>query len=244
MLSISDAVVARPPVKGEVGFRLTIPHLAVNAGERIGLIGPSGSGKSTVLELIALLLWPTSVERFTIMDHDAVSLLRKRDRDGLTRIRGGSIAYAPQNGGLLPYLSVFENARLAARLAGKTNRDAEISEHAERLGIQHLLQKKPASLSGGERHRASLLRMSAVGAPLIMADEPTAALDRKTAIGVIEQLTETAAASNASLICASHDVPLLEEYGFEILAVDVQEDADRVERRAKLTERSSIGASS
>jgi len=237
MLSITDAEVARPPVKGEMGFRLTVPQLALQAGERIGLIGPSGSGKSTVLELIALLLWPSSVRKFSILDHDAVPLLKKRDRDGLTRIRGQSIAYAPQNGGLLPYLSVFENARLAARLAGKEERDTEIYEHAKRLGIQHLLQKKPASLSGGERHRASLLRMSAVGAPLIMADEPTAALDRKTAIGVIEQLTETASSSNASLICASHDVPLLEQYGFEILSVEVEEDADRIERHARLSER-------
>lgn len=237
MLSIKAAEVVRQPEKGEMAFRLSVPQLTLRSGDRIGLVGPSGSGKSTVLELIALLLWPNLIGQFTVMDRDAASLLRNRDKDGLARIRGQSIAYAPQNGGLLPYLSVFENARLAARLAGKSNRDDAIDEHAERLGIRSLLNKKPASLSGGERHRAALLRMSAVGAPLIMADEPTAALDRKTAVGVIEQLTETAASSKAALVCASHDVPLLERYGFEILSVKVEEDADRIERHAMLAKR-------
>jgi putative ABC transport system ATP-binding protein len=228
MLDVIDAEVIRAPKAGERGFRLSAPRIRLAAGERIGIVGPSGAGKTTVLELLSLLRRPDRLDRFEICGEDVTPLLRRGDKDALARTRRRALAYAPQNGGLLPYLTVRENARLAGRLAGRPTSELElaIAETASRLGIGALLAKKPGRLSGGERQRAALLRMAVMARPLVMADEPTAALDRRTAEAVLSQLAETAADAGSGLICVSHDTALLERFGFRLATVRVSETAD------------------
>jgi putative ABC transport system ATP-binding protein len=238
LLRIEGATLLRRARPGELGFRLTVERFSAAAGARIGLIGPSGSGKSTMLELICLLLRPERIERFTLVGADAAPALRRRDLDAAARLRRGRLAYAPQNAGLLPFLSVAQNATLAARLAGVPGDglDRTIAERAAAIGLGDLLAKPPAQLSGGERHRAALLRMAAARARVFVADEPTAALDHATAEGVMRVMADAAEQADAALICASHDVAMLRRFGFALFEIAGREAEDRAERRATLAE--------
>lgn len=233
-LRIHGATIERPGGRGELGFRLELERFEAAAGARIGLVGPSGSGKSTLLELFALLLRPARLDRFEVDGADLTGAVRDGDADDLARARAAHFAFAPQHGALLPFLSVRENATLAARIAGRDEgaTAAAVDTTAKRLGVYDLLGKPPGRLSGGERHRAALLRAATSGARVIIADEPTAALDRRTAETAFAVLVESADRADAALICASHDEALLRRNDFRIIEVRNELDADGAMRVA------------
>ncbi|MEC9434749.1 MAG: ATP-binding cassette domain-containing protein [Pseudomonadota bacterium] len=243
-LIIRDAEIRRGAAPGELGFRLEVEALDVGFGERLGLVGPSGAGKSTLLELAALLAWPTRVGRFDLCGRSLADLICGRDADGAARERARELAYAPQNGGLLPYLSVRENALLAARLARKPMDGVgpRVETLAARLGIAALLDKRPNRLSGGERQRAAVLRMAVAEARLFLADEPTASLDRANGETVMAALVDAAEGAGAALVCVSHDRGLLERFGFELAEVTAELDAAGTERRARLVRRREVAS--
>lgn len=232
LLDVADLTLERPAPAGEAGFGLTLDRFTLEPGSLVAVTGPSGSGKSTLIELLALLLRPTRVGRFVLDGADLAKEVASGDLDRLARIRSGIFAYAPQNGGLLPFLTVRENASLAARLSGKPQEGlaARIETEAKRLGLRARLDEKPARLSGGERCRASLLRAMATEARIVIADEPTAALDRGTADSTLSALIDAVAAMGAALICVSHDVALMRRRGFELVEVMAVEDAKGVRR--------------
>jgi len=215
---------------GDGGFRLEIPDLTIAAGERIGVLGVSGSGKSTLLDLLGLVLSPTAAARFRFsvpggepLDVAAAWAARAQDRLGAARAR--HIGYVLQTGALLPFLSVAENILLSPRLLGQEvpawgKWRAEAL--AERLGIARHLAKRPDQLSVGERQRVAIARALAHRPSVVIADEPTAALDPETAARIMDLLLAIAAEDGTTMIVASHDWAGMRALGLRVLTPRVE----------------------
>ena len=232
ILHIENLLVRRvDDVNGRV-FELHVPEFAVGNLDRVCLVGKSGSGKSTLLETVALLLKPDGLSRFDLAPFGdgrflnlCSSLLQGRTSD-LSSIRAQTMGFVMQDGGLLPYLSVRENARLAANLSAKSKAQdiGELIETmAESLGLSEYLDRLPAKLSGGQRQRGAVLRALATLPRVLVADEPTASLDPETADDVLELMTQSARAIGASVLVASHDEQKMRKHGFDICPVVTDE---------------------
>src|SRR5262252_6835003 len=151
--------------------------LAINSGERVGIMGPSGSGKSTLLNLACGLDDPTSgVVRF-----EGAAISRLSD-DARTRLRRERIGMVFQTFNLLATLTALENASLPLRLKGMSRREADrrAKTMLERVGLGGRVTHRPDELSGGERQRIAIARALIFRPPILLADEPTGNLDSKT----------------------------------------------------------------
>lgn len=193
----------------------------VPRGAKLALIGESGSGKSTLLELLAMILEPTHGADFRFAPekgsvHDVSDLWRRRDADTLGELRSRHIGYVLQHGGLLPYLTVRENVNLSRRVLGLPDDDAACRLSA-RLGIEAQLDKLPAALSVGQRQRAAIARALAHDPPIVLADEPTAALDPANAERIFGLLVELAEALEVTLIVATHAQQLARSAGLTLV---------------------------
>lgn len=222
LVDLSGLRLTRPATRHGPGYSLTIPHFRLSAGDRIGLVGPSGSGKSSLLDMLALIRRPDAVTRFCLSGQDVTQVMLHGRLDRLTALRARHVGYVLQDGGLLPYLTVRGNALLAARLAGQHDRDA-ITVRARFLGMADLLDKSPAALSGGQRQRAAVLRGLASNARILLADEPTAALDAANAQTVIQLLADLPA--DRAVVVSSHNEDLLSQAGFRLLRIALHHDA-------------------
>lgn len=205
--------------------------LDVARGAKIALIGESGSGKSTLLELLAMILQPSAAEEFSFAPsrgsaQDVGALWLAQAADELGALRSRHIGYVLQYGGLLPYLSVRENIELSRRLLGlpQTDRAAAL---AGELGIAAQLDKRPGELSVGQRQRAAIARALAHEPGVILADEPTAALDPANAERIFALLVELADALGVTLITATHAHGLAERAGLTLVAHVTSAVADR-----------------
>ena len=138
---------------------------------------------------------------------------------GLARVRRELLGYVLQSGGLLPFLNVRRNIGLPRRL--KTGRPGDIADLAERMGLGGLLDKKPRYLSGGQRQRVAILRAIGHRPSLILADEPTAAVDRSRARAIVSDFRDLAKAEGCAIAMVSHDQQLVQDfadrsYGFQV----------------------------
>lgn len=204
------------------GFQVAAELLAIEAGAAAALVGPSGSGKSTLLDLLAFALKPDAAERFTFDGADIVARWANDDLDGLARLRGQHCGYVPQTGGLLPYLTVGDNIALTQRIAGRPDA-AFVAVLAERLGIADQLGKRPAALSVGQRQRAAIARALAHRPRIVLADEPTAAVDAARADEIMGLLVEQARDLGTTLLVATHDLA-------RVAAFDLSRIGCRMER--------------
>ena len=191
------------------GFRVCVPSLEINAGEKIALVGHSGCGKSTLLDMLALILCPDAIDQFEISPVDARSdnidiLWQQKNQDRLAQVRRQHIGYVLQSGGLLPYLTVRENIELPRKLL-KLADDDSISSISRVFGIHRQLDKLPGLLSAGERQRAAFARALSHRPSILLADEPTAALDPITARKIMAVVMELIKGLKITLITASHD---------------------------------------
>ena len=205
-------------------YRLRIESLTIRAGEKVALIGPSGCGKSTALDLLALILRPSRAGTFRLETpgggtEDVAELWRRDRQERMARIRLQHLGYVLQSGGLLPFLNGADNIAAPGRAKGLGNVEARIGELADRLGIAHLLGKLPDRLSIGERQRVAIARALLPEPELVLADEPTAALDPVTAGNVMRLFTELA--DRCALVVVSHDHRLVETNGFRCLRLEV-----------------------
>ncbi|MFQ8736672.1 MAG: ABC transporter ATP-binding protein [Bilophila wadsworthia] len=205
-------------------YRLRIESLAIRAGEKIALIGPSGCGKSTALDLLAMICPKRGGKVLFNAPGDTPEdggTLAARGRERMARLRLRHIGYVLQTGGLLPFLSARDNMTTPGRAKGMDAKavDAGLKELAGRLGIGHLLSALPDKLSIGERQRVAIARALLPKPELVLADEPTAALDPVTAKNVMRLFTELA--GECALVVVSHDHRLVEENGFRCLRLDV-----------------------
>ena len=214
MLDIKNLLVRRG--EGALAHHVRLPHLQVGAGEILAITGESGSGKSTLLEAIGLLLAPVELERFRLgLTHaqDIAHLLATDDQPALAAVRSRHLGFILQSGGLLPFLSVRDNISLPRRLLGMSAHSAHIDHAVEVLRLQGLLDKKPQALSIGERQRVACVRAIAHEPLLLLADEPTAALDPHSARRLFELLLSLVSSMGLSALVVSHDWALLKDFG-------------------------------
>ncbi|MFM9419235.1 Uncharacterized ABC transporter ATP-binding protein Rv0986 (plasmid) [Thermus thermophilus] len=181
---------------------LTLPDLELAAGEQVVLLGPSGSGKTTLLHLLAGLLVPSEGEVWVAGMN--LAALNESQRDAYRR---GKVGYLFQDFYLAEGYTVLENVLLGLGLAGIRGRAAEnrAKEVLKTLGLEHRLGHTPERLSTGERQRVALARAVAHRPSLLLADEPTAHLDRSRAKVALELLIHTAIGLKATLVLATHD---------------------------------------
>jgi putative ABC transport system ATP-binding protein len=227
MLSLRD--VRKTRGSGSQRYSLVIPHLQLAPGEQWALVGASGSGKSTVLNLLALVLSPDHAQRFDLRaahsDVDIVSLWRDGQHNQLASLRSRHLGYVLQTGGLLNYLSVRGNIALPRKLLNLHD-DGSILRLAEQLGITDQLDKQPQALSVGQRQRVSCARALAHAPQLVLADEPTAALDPLNAERVLQLLLEQAAKLGSCSVIATHDGTLAQRSGLRSMRIECQRDVD------------------
>ena len=177
--------------------------LDVATGDHVSIVGRSGSGKSTLLNLLGLLDTPTSGR--ILFDDEPLEVLSGARRD---RKRGRDIGFIFQQFNLLPGRTALENAMTPLLYASGRpffNRVRIATEMLERVGLQHRLRSTPDQLSGGEQQRVAIARALVRGPRLILADEPTGALDIETGAAVMALLDEVAEQSGAALITITHD---------------------------------------
>jgi putative ABC transport system ATP-binding protein len=184
------------------------------AGETCVLMGPSGSGKTTLLSILGCLLTPSGGQLLVEgapVDYAAPG--------ALTRLRREKIGFVFQAAQLLPFLSVVENLELAGRNAGLSlfELSERITELLEQLGMTAHRHKRPDHLSGGQRQRLSIARALLHRPPILLADEPTAALDWHHGEAAVRLLVEQARTAGALLLTVTHDIRLVPLFGRHLL---------------------------
>lgn len=194
-------------------YTISLPQLALARGEVAAITGPSGCGKSTLLEMIGLILRPDELATFHLGDdaRDVAALLREDQQGQLADLRARRLGFVLQSGGLLPFLDVRGNIQLPPRMLGLTPNNVWIDEVIDHLNLRHLLDKKPAQLSIGERQRVSFVRAIAHKPDLLLADEPTAALDPIQARGLFELIIEIVQRFNIAALLVTHDWDLVRD---------------------------------
>jgi putative ABC transport system ATP-binding protein len=177
--------------------------IEVAVGDHVSIVGRSGSGKSTLLNLLGLLDTPTSGEIY--FDDRPLSALGSGERD---RARGRDIGFIFQQFNLLPGRTALENTMTPLLYASGRQfwqRERIAAEMLDRMGLGERLGSTPEQLSGGEQQRVAIARALVRGPRLILADEPTGALDVDTGASVMALLDEVAERSGAALITITHD---------------------------------------
>ncbi|MGP4025823.1 ABC transporter ATP-binding protein [Actinomadura sp. 3N407] len=169
-------------------------------GDFTAIMGPSGSGKTTFLHCAAGLERPTSGS--VVLDGHELTGMGER---ALTRLRRERIGFVFQAFNLLPALSVAENVALPIRLAGGRPRRAAVHEALERVGIGSLGRRRPAELSGGQQQRVAIARALITRPAVVFGDEPTGALDTRTAREVLVLLREAVRDAGQTIVIVTHD---------------------------------------
>jgi len=182
--------------------------LTVHAGEVVALLGPSGSGKTTLLNIIGCIIEPS--EGQVSLDGELVYDNRWL-RGDLRKLRLDKIGFIFQAHNLLPFLNATDNVALVLQLAGKTRAEAQdrAQELLDYLEVGNRARAMPALLSGGEAQRVAIARALANSPRIILADEPTAALDSKRAGIVMDLMRKLAAEQDACIIAVTHDEKIL-----------------------------------
>ncbi len=185
--------------------------MTVAPGEIVGLVGPSGSGKSTLLNIIACILEPSS--GLMRLDGDLVYDNRWFQSD-LRKLRLDKIGFIFQFHNLLPFLNNTENVSIVLELVGATPIEAKrrALELLEYLGVGNRKHAMPATISGGEAQRVAIARAMANRPRIILADEPTAALDSQRAGVVMDLMSRVALEQEAAIIVVSHDEKIFNRF--------------------------------
>jgi putative ABC transport system ATP-binding protein len=175
--------------------------LDIERGEYVAIMGPSGSGKSTLMNIIGCLDQPTSGS-YLINEQD-VSLM---DRKELARVRNREIGFVFQQFNLMPRSDAMENVMLPALYAGMPSHERKVraTELLERVGLVDQIHNRPNQLSGGQQQRVAIARALMNRPSILLADEPTGALDTKTGeevLGLFEELNQ----EGLTLIVITHD---------------------------------------
>lgn len=192
--------------KDYIQGKMTVPvlkdvSLYVEEGEYVAIMGPSGSGKSTLMNIIGCLDLPTSGS-YELAGNDVLSLSEKK----LADLRLGTIGFVFQNFQLLPRQSALENVALPLVYAGvrKKTRRERAREALVRVGLEDRTGFNPTQLSGGQKQRVAIARAMVNQPKILLADEPTGALDSKSSAQVME-LFEKLNEEGVTIVMITHD---------------------------------------
>jgi putative ABC transport system ATP-binding protein len=195
--------------------------LCVNEGDFIAVMGPSGSGKSTLLNILGGLDHISSGE--VSLDGERIDNL---DENALVDIRRGKIAYVFQQYHLIPSLTALENVLLPLTFCGADKKDQKASDILKRVGLEKRAEHKPSQLSGGEQQRVAIARALVNDPSLILADEPTGNMDRKTGkeiLALFDQLNR----EGRSIVMVTHD-PEIAGYAKEVVVLQDGQIVDKI----------------
>lgn len=176
--------------------------LSVQEGEFVALMGPSGSGKTTLLNLIAGLDTPS--EGTIEIGNQIISSMSEGQ---LAKWRTRNIGFVFQFYHLLPVLTAFENVELPLLLLPLTaaQRKEQALNALQLVGLEHRMQHRPGQLSGGQQQRVGIARAIVTDPTLIVADEPTGDLDAKSAVEILDLLSEIRRSLNKTIVLVTHD---------------------------------------
>ncbi len=226
MLELNQIVKKYPSGDNEV-VALGGVSLKFRKNEFVSILGPSGCGKTTLLNIIG------GLDRYTSGDLviGGVSTKQYRDSDWDT-YRNHSVGFVFQSYNLIPHQTVLSNVELALTLSGvsKTERRARAIEALTKVGLEDQLHKKPSQMSGGQMQRVAIARALVNNPDILLADEPTGALDTTTSVQIMELLGEVA--KDRLVIMVTHNPELAEEYSTRIVRLRdglVVDDSDPYE---------------
>lgn len=182
--------------------------LRIDDGEFIAVMGSSGSGKSTLLNIIGCMDIMDSGEYIL----NGIEINNKKVKE-LHEIRKSNISFVFQNFALLNHYTVYENVEvpLLAKRIGKKEREKIVKEKLEMLGIYNLKNKLPAKISGGQQQRCAIARALASDNNIILADEPTGALDKNTGLEIVNIIKEINRQNHKTVIIVTHDEKVASE---------------------------------
>ena len=177
-------------------------NLKLNAGELTLLMGPSGSGKTTLLSILGCIMSPSS-GTLTVAGDSTEGL----NAEELAELRRRHIGFVFQSYNLFPTLTAEENVRIALDVRGEKGSETKVrSQRAlQQVGLGHRMKSYPRSMSGGEQQRVAVARAIVASPSVILADEPTAALDSENGLAVMQLLSEIAKDKSRAVLAVTHD---------------------------------------
>lgn len=203
--------------------------LKINRGEFISIMGPSGSGKSTLMNIIGFLDRPTEGTYFL----NGKEVLQYKEHE-LAKIRNRAIGFVFQQFNLLPRLNALKNVELPMIYAGvkKKEREERAKEALEKVGLADRMLHLPNELSGGQKQRVAIARAIVNKPDLILADEPTGALDTKTSEQIMELFTMLNKEDGTTVIVVTHEEEVASYANRLILLRDgyIVQDIDQANR--------------
>jgi putative ABC transport system ATP-binding protein len=190
--------------------------LDIKPGEVTLIEGPSGSGKTTLISILGLLLRPTAGEVW--IEGRDVSKLTERD---LPPLRARNFGFVFQGFNLFPALTALDNVAMAIQMKDPKAKDprGEARRLLDLVGLGARGHHLPADLSGGQKQRVAIARALGGNPPILVGDEPTAALDTKTALSVMELLRDLASSRGRAVVVVTHD-PRLEKFADRVVRVE------------------------
>lgn len=215
--------------QGEQTVR-ALDHVSLRfvTGEFVAVAGPSGSGKTTLLNLAAGLDRPTTGE--VILKGNALARMSRRQR---ARLRLDEVGFIFQAYNLVPVLSARENAEFVLLLRGMPaqERHRRVSRILEEVGLRGLEDRRPAELSGGQQQRVAVARAIVAEPSLVLADEPTANLDSKTAQALLDLMEKLNREKRTTFLFSTHDPRVMERAHRLITLVDGRVASDEARGR-------------
>jgi lipoprotein-releasing system ATP-binding protein len=207
-----EYVIAAHHVQALRGVSVSIPE-----GAMVAVTGKSGAGKSTLLHIIGTLDRPTSGQ----VSLNGVDVSAMNDRS-LSRFRNRSVGFVFQMNNLLPEFTALENVMMPGVIAGLAGQ--ELRHRAinllQAVGLEQRLEHKPGELSGGEQQRVAIARAIVMAPPLLVADEPTGNLDRKTSLMIQDLLIDLVRANKMTFLLVTHDMELAARLPSQIVMED------------------------
>lgn len=182
-------------------------NLEINKGEFVAIIGPSGAGKTTLMNIIGCLDTPSEGEYIL----DGIEITKCRD-DKLAEIRNKKIGFIFQTYNLLPRLNVYENIELPLIYMGLDSKESKkrVMEAIEKVGLETHINHKPSELSGGQMQRVAIARALVSDPSILLADEPTGALDSKTGSEILKLLQKLNNTGH-TIVLITHDKDIAKE---------------------------------
>lgn len=203
--------------------------LQVEEGEYVAIMGPSGSGKTTLMNIVGLLDTPTKGEYY--LDEKAVTNLKEKD---LSKLRLNTIGFVFQNFQLMPRESALDNVSLPLIYAGlkKKERHEKAMAALEKVGLADRASFKPTQLSGGQKQRVAIARAMVNSPKLLLADEPTGALDSKSGKQIME-LFRQLNNEGVTVVMITHDRKVAEQADRIVYIIDgeLSDDKQEVEQK-------------